>query len=218
MTAKTHPLAHVLTFIARVVSGVKAQQDGSAPSSDAVIYFANHTSHLDTVVLWSSLPTAIRARTRPVAAKDYWTSGRVRHYLATKVFRALLIDRDRSTATGDRCSGQHSVEQMLDVLRGGESLILFPEGTRGQGDDMAPFRSGLFHLASQLPEVDLVPVHLNNLNRILPKGELLLVPLLGSITFGAPFRMAAGESKAEFLTRARSALLDLKEASRDHRP
>jgi 1-acyl-sn-glycerol-3-phosphate acyltransferase len=99
---------------------------------------------------------------------------------------------------------------MLDTLRGGESLIIFPEGTRNPDGEVNPFRPGLFHIAKALPEIQLVPVFIENLNRVLPKGEILPVPMLCSVTFGEPLRLAQGEMKPDFLTRARDAMLALR--------
>ena len=188
----------------RLVTGAQARWRGVEPvAPDGTIpqriYFANHASHLDAPVIWASLPTALRRRTRPVAARDYWERGAVRRRLASNVFRAVLIERERVTAHSN------PLGPMEAALEAGDSLILFPEGTR-TGDaegEMSDFKPGLWHLARKHPEVQLVPVHLENLNRILPKGDFLLVPLLAAVTFGAPVRPEEGEDKAAFLQRAR---------------
>jgi 1-acyl-sn-glycerol-3-phosphate acyltransferase len=169
------------------------------------IFFANHGSHLDFVVLWSVLPSDIRARTRPVAAKDYWEASRLRCYFAKRVFRAVLVDR-----AGSLGQLRTQMEQLIEVLDGGDSLILFPEGTRGTGETIGPFKSGLDYLARQRPGVDLAPVYLHNLNRIMPKGEFLPVPQLSRISFGSPLHLLPGESKTAFLERARDAVESLR--------
>jgi 1-acyl-sn-glycerol-3-phosphate acyltransferase len=99
---------------------------------------------------------------------------------------------------------------MLAVLDAGDSLIIFPEGGRFPGPEPQKFKGGLFHLAKDRPQVQLVPVYLENLNRILPKGEILPVPLLGSITVGSPIQLESGETKADFLDRARNAVWSLR--------
>ena len=188
----------------RLITGAQARWAGVGPvEPDGTIpqriYFANHSSHLDAPVIWASLPSELRRRTRPVAAKDYWDRGAIRRRLASDVFRAVLIERNKVTAHSDPLG---PLEEALDA---GDSLILFPEGTRtdDEGGEMSPFKPGLWHLARKHTDVQLVPVHLENLNRILPKGEFILVPLLAAVTFGAPIRPEEGEDKAAFLERAR---------------
>jgi 1-acyl-sn-glycerol-3-phosphate acyltransferase len=99
---------------------------------------------------------------------------------------------------------------MADALGSENSLILFPEGTRGTGEKVGPFRSGLYHLAMHRPDVELVPAYLENLNRILPKGEFLPVPMLSLLTFGKPLQVQDGEDKDGFLERAHEAVSSLR--------
>jgi 1-acyl-sn-glycerol-3-phosphate acyltransferase len=191
-----------LVFLIRAISGAQSRWLAQ-PSARQSIYFANHTSHLDAVVLWASLPPELRDRTRPVAALDYWEKTSLRRWLAREIFRAVLIDRTKVTAQNN------PIQRMIEAMGSDDSLILFPEGSRGAGEEVGPFKSGLFHLAQDKPEAALVPVYIENLNRILPKGEFLPVPLLSSITFGAPLDRLENESKAAFLERARDAVRGL---------
>jgi 1-acyl-sn-glycerol-3-phosphate acyltransferase len=194
-----------LSSAIRICTGVRARWINCTPeSAQPRVYFANHTTHLDFVVLWSVLPPAARQRTRPAAARDYWSRGRVRLWMATHVFRAALIEREHVTRTNN------PVDQLAGVLASGDSLILFPEGTRGSGTETAEFKSGLYHLAKRQPQVELVPAYIENLNRVLPKGEILPVPLICHVTFGAPERLGPMESKDEFLVRMRDAVLRLR--------
>jgi 1-acyl-sn-glycerol-3-phosphate acyltransferase len=213
MSGGVHPLAGIIAAFARTISGVQVRwTDTLFETARQRIYFANHTSHLDFVVLWSALPAEARARTRPVAAKDYWESG-VKAYLAQNVFRAVLIERGAATHAASeehaRTAGRETIEQLAEALGKANSLILFPEGTRGTGESVAPFRSGLYHLAKRRPDAELVPAYLENLNRILPKGEFLPVPLISMLTFGASMHVSEGESKVAFLERARAAVCEL---------
>ena len=192
-------IAGALALLARAISGVSARWLCDPAGRRQRIYFANHCSHLDFLVVWASLPPELRARTRPVAARDYWNRGRVRPYLAERVFRGVLIDR-----SGSR--GPKPIEQMLAALDGGDSLIIFPEGTRGDGNGVAEFKSGLYHRASARPALELMPVGIENLNRVLPKGEAVPVPVISRLTFGEPLELAAGEEKDSFLARARGAV------------
>ena len=207
MSERIHPIASLLAAIARGISGVQVQWAGCEPDDRQRIYFANHTSHLDFVVLWSALPSELRAVTRPIAAKDYWEETPLRRYLAENVFHAVLLERGSlakaKSSDETHFVGRHLIEDMASALGDKNSLILFPEGTRGTGEKIAPFRSGLYHLALRRPDAELVPAYLENLNRILPKGEVLPVPMLSLLTFGKPIQVAPGEEKDIFLERAR---------------
>jgi 1-acyl-sn-glycerol-3-phosphate acyltransferase len=197
-----------LALLARFLSGVSARWVDSQPDTCQRVYFANHTSHLDAIVLWSALPQDVRALTRPVAAKDYWMAGRIRRYMATKVFNAILIDRTEIKVH------QSPVDLMIREIGHEHSLIVFPEGGRATGvnPEIGEFKSGLYYLCKKRPDLELIPVHIDNMNRILPRGEVLPVPLLTCVTFGPPMWLEAGEAKTDFLERARQAVKRLKEA------
>ena len=208
---RAHPLAGIIAGAARLISGVNVRWVDSEPDARQTVYFANHTSHLDFVVLWSSLPAEIRARTRPVAAQDYWEKG-LRRAVAVNVFQAVLVARRTARQEGQASSGdpKQAIEQMLDAMGSDNSLILFPEGTRGTGEEVAAFKSGLYYLCQRRPGLRLVPGYLNNLNRILPKGEFLPVPFISRLTFGPALTLAPDEPKPAFLTRVREALCRLR--------
>lgn len=199
-----HIASFLITTFARLITAARAIWAGSAPVARQRIYYANHASNGDFVLIWTVLPKDMRHRTRPVAASDYWLTSRLRRFIGQSVFNAVLIDRNPETRDRD------PVQMMAGALDDGDSLILFPEGTRKMTDtQLLPFKSGLFHLAKARPEVDLVPVWIENLNRVMPKGKLIPIPLICTITFGAPLRLAEDESKADFLRRAEGALLAL---------
>ena len=193
----TNLTRNFLAVVARFLSGASVRWIDSQPDTCQRVYFANHTSHLDAIVLWSALPQAVRALTRPVAAKDYWSKGRVRRYLATQVFNAMLIDRTEIKVH------QSPVDLMIREIGQRYSLIVFPEGGRSDGPEIGEFKSGLYYLCKKRPDLELIPVYIDNMNRILPRGEVLPVPLLSCITFGPPMWLEAGEPKDEFLDRAR---------------
>jgi len=175
------------------------------PEARPSVYFANHCSHADFVLVWAALPKLVRDLTRPVAGADYWNGDPIRRYIGQKVVRAVLIERDPDARSED------PIAQMAQVLSGGESLILFPEGTRNLSEaPLLPLKSGLFHLAKHCPAVPLIPVWIDNLHRVLPKGEFIPVPLLCKLRFGAALGVGASETKGEFLSRAGQALLALR--------
>jgi 1-acyl-sn-glycerol-3-phosphate acyltransferase len=194
---------HAIVLLARLMSGYTVRWVDCQPDTCQRVYFANHTSHLDAVVLWSALPRHLRAITRPVAAADYWSGGWLRPKLA-EAFNALLIDRKEIKV-------HHSpIDSMIRAIGDVDSLIIFPEGGRSSGEDVGPFKSGLYYLGKKRPDLELVPVYIDNVNRVLPRGEFLPVPLLTCITIGPPIFLEAGEPKQHFLERARDAVKALK--------
>ena len=194
-----------ISTFARFMTAPRAIWQGIEPVPHQRVYFANHSSNGDFVLLWTALPTPLRRQTRPVAALDYWLTSPLRAFIGREVFNAVLIDRRPEARTED------PVAQMVSALDQGSSLIIFPEGQRNSTEaTLLPFKSGLYHLAKARPGVDLVPVWIANLNRVMPKGEIIPVPLICTLTFGAPLHLAEDETKDAFLDRATQALLALK--------
>jgi len=197
-------IATLIAFITRVFTGAHAKWLGSPPPANKpTVYFANHTSNLDMVLLWAVLPNHIRAKTRPAAARDYWEKNAIRRYLAGSVFKAILIERKKVTRSNN------PIVQLVQTLDEQTSIIIFPEGGRSATDEMMPFKSGLFHLATERPNTKFVPVFIQNLNRVMPKGEVLPIPLLCSVVFGSALVLDPAENKAAFLARAREAVINL---------
>ena len=193
----------LLAFIARLITGTQGHWKGCPPKAEQRIYFANHQSHLDWVLIWAALPHDLRAGTRPIAARDYWTSSRFKAWLTTEVFHAVYVNRART-------DDQDPLEPLAAALNAGDSLVIFPEGTRSNKEVPQPFKSGLFHLAEQFPGVQLIPAWIDNVQRVMPKGEVVPVPILCTVTFGAPLQLLPNEDKRTFLDRARSAVLDVR--------
>ncbi|MBY6240304.1 lysophospholipid acyltransferase family protein [Methylosinus sp. Sm6] len=192
----------LLIGLTRFLVGGQAEWREGAPTARQRIYFANHSSHLDTLLIWAALPRSLRACTHPVAAADYWGKDALRRHIAQKVLRAVLIDRSRQQT-------QDPLDPLRATLARGRSLIFFPEGTRSDGGPPRPFKSGLFRLAEEFPAVELVPVYLRNPARAFPKGALLPVPIACTLHFGAPLRLDSGEERGAFLDRARDAVVEL---------
>jgi 1-acyl-sn-glycerol-3-phosphate acyltransferase len=196
--------AMAVAVFARVLTGVRVEWRGATPDPRPRIYCVNHRSHGDFVLLWAVLPAPLRRLTRPVAGADYWLGGRLRAFVGARLFRAVLIDRNAARDTDP-------IVAMTAALDARSSLILFPEGTRNTSDDpLLPFKSGLYHLAKARPDVEIIPVWIENLNRVMPKGELVPIPLLCTVTLGAPVVIERDEDKRTFLNRTRTALLELR--------
>lgn len=192
-------------LFARAITAVHAEWRGVGPSPRQRVYFANHVSNADMPMIWSVLPHHLRLRTRPVAAADYWLKTPLRAFAGAEVFRAVLIDRRPEARTDD------PMEAILAALTEGASLIIFPEGLRNQGPEpLQPFKAGLFNIASTRPDVELVPTWIANLNSVMPKGEVIPLPLMCNVIFGEPVALRTGEERGDFLTRAAAALLALK--------
>jgi 1-acyl-sn-glycerol-3-phosphate acyltransferase len=204
MNWRAKAMSLFLLGLVRALTGAQARWYGSPPKAEQRIYFANHQSHADLVLIWAALPKELRSITRPIAARDYWTSSNLKRWITTEVFHAVYVERERK---GD----EDPLQPLIDALESGDSLILFPEGTRGFGDEPQPFKSGLYNLAQRFPDVVLVPAWIHNVQRVIPKGEVIPVPVLCSVTFGAPVQLAAEEPRADFLQRARQAVIDLRE-------
>jgi len=196
-------MGQLLAFIARLITGAQGHWRGCVPQAVQRIYFANHQSHLDWVLIWAALPGELRARTRPIAARDYWTASPLKHWITREVFHAVYVDRQRQ---GD----EDPLAPLQQALQGGDSLVIFPEGTRGSGGEPQAFKSGLYHLARQFPQVQLVPCWIANVQRVMPKGEVVPVPILCSVSFGVPLVLGEDEDKASFLARARDAVMALR--------
>ncbi|WP_159948715.1 lysophospholipid acyltransferase family protein [Rhizobium sp. 18065] len=196
--------ASVIVLFARAVTAVRAIWAEEGLPTRPCIYFANHSSHGDFVLVWTVLPPRLRQQARPVAGAEYWLKSRLTRFIGSDVFNAVLIARERDNRIHD------PIEQMAEAIDAGSSLILFPEGTRNQTDaPLLPFKSGIFHLITARSDTDLVPVWINNLNRVMPKGEIVPIPLICTVTFGNPLRIEPDEAKDAFLQRMQAALLAL---------
>ena len=196
-----------LIGLARFLVGGHAHWVGTTPEPRQRIFFSNHASHLDTLLIWAALPRALRAVTHPVAAADYWGAGPLRRHVATRGLNAVLVDR----APGGLHEGspREALSAVREALARGASLVIFPEGTRGTARLPGPFKSGLWRLAREFPAAEPVPAYLDNPARAFPKGAWLPVPISCTVRFGAPVPLAPGEGKASYLGRAHAAVCAL---------
>lgn len=193
-----------LLGLIRILTGSQARWYGCPPKAEQRIYFANHQSHADLVLMWAALPRELRSITRPIAARDYWTKTPFRQWITTAVFNAIYVVRERT-------ADQDPLEPLYEALAQGDSIILFPEGTRGHAEEPAAFKAGLYNLTQRFPNAVLVPAWINNVQRVMPKGEVVPVPVLCSVTFGAPVRLEEGEERRAFLDRARTSVIALRD-------
>jgi 1-acyl-sn-glycerol-3-phosphate acyltransferase len=194
----------LLLGVVRILTGAQARWYGCPPKAEQRIYFANHQSHADLVMIWAALPEELRSITRPIAAKDYWTRTPFKQWITTAVFNAVYVERERK-------GEEDPLQPLVEALEAGDSLIIFPEGTRGHAEEPQPFKAGLYNLAQRFPQVVLVPAWIDNIQRVMPKGEVVPVPILCSVTFGMPIKLEPQEERHAFLDRARQAVIALRE-------
>ncbi|MEO9865077.1 MAG: lysophospholipid acyltransferase family protein [Yoonia sp.] len=197
-------VGHTLRLFARFITAVRADWQGIEPVPRQRVYYANHTSNGDMPMIWAVLPSALRRSVRPVAAADYWLKNPIRAFVGPEVFNCVLVDRRPEV-------NDKPMDKILEALDEGSSLIIFPEGNRNMTEDpLLPFKAGLYNMGVARPDVDLVPTWVANLNTIMPKGEVIPLPLICTVTFGTPVKVHEGESKDAFLARAAKALSDLR--------
>ncbi|WP_342620712.1 lysophospholipid acyltransferase family protein [Rhodoferax sp. GW822-FHT02A01] len=197
-------MGYFLLGLVRLLTGSQARWYGCPPKAEQRIYFANHQSHADLVMIWAALPEELRHVTRAIAARDYWTKTPFRHWLTSAVFNVIYVSRERT-------ADEDPLEPLIEALGRGDSIILFPEGTRGHQGLPQAFKAGLYNLAAKFPQAVLVPAWINNVQHVLPKGEVVPVPVLCSVTFGAPLHLEPGEDRRAFLDRARNAVIALRD-------
>ena len=197
-------MSYGLLGVVRLLTGSQARWWGCPPKAEQRIYFANHQSHADLVMIWAALPKELRSRTRAIAARDYWTKTPFRQWLTTAVFNVIYVSRERT-------ADEDPLEPLIEALHHGDSIILFPEGTRGHQEEPQAFKAGLYNLALKFPHIELIPAWINNVQRVMPKGEVVPVPVLCSVTFGAPVHVLPGEERRAFLDRARHAVIALRD-------
>ena len=242
----------MLLGLIRLLTGAQARWWGCPPKAEQRIYFANHQSHLDLVMIWAALPEELRSITRPIAARDYWATTPFKRWITTEVFNAIYVERGgsatRPAVASERIEPSFEpvpppaepapaaqgelplapeadapaspapgsaeallpLQPLIEALQSGDSIIIFPEGTRGHTGEPQKFKSGLFTLAQMFPEAVLVPAWIDNVQRVMPKGEVVPVPILCSVTFGTPLKLEEGEERRPFLDRAREAVISLR--------
>lgn len=204
-------LAQILFFalfvrpLMAIFIGYRTQGRQWLPEAGPFVLIANHSSHLDTVSLLNLFPLRRLRDIQPVAAADYFERNRFVAWFSHTFFNTLPIARRRITQENN------PIQRMLAQLRAGKSLIIYPEGARGSGEEIGPIRPGIAHLLQQMPRLPVIPVYLVNHGRILPKGEWFPAPFLCEIRVGQPQVFNCGNRK-EILEKLRSAILSLKEA------
>ena len=160
--------------------GLNVRRRELLPEGGPAVIVANHNSHLDAVVLMTLLGMRLLPKARPVAASDYFLKRRIRAWFSEQIIGVIPIHRKLAGAHDD------PIQACVEALDRGEVLILFPEGSRGEPEQMQQLRTGIAHLAKRRPDVPIVPVYLHGLGKALPRGEALLVPLILMVSLANP--------------------------------
>ena len=198
----------VLVFrpLARLLTGADIVGREHLPTHGPAIVAANHNSHVDTFLLLSLFPAHALRRVRPAAAADYFLANPLIAWISRRVIGIVPVHRELAG------SGVDVLAPMRQALESGDIVVIFPEGTRGAGgDQLAPLRSGIARLTEAVPAASVTPVWIQGAGRVLPKGELLPVPLTCCVHVGEPLRWD-GERTA-FLDRLRGAIEGLRAAA-----
>ena len=195
-------ISTLLISILRLLLGASARFESTPDLSGQRIYFANHTSHIDTLAIMAALPKEARLNTKPLAAADYWGKNSFLRYIAPRGLNSVLIDRQPK-------DGEDPLESVRQAMAQGCSVIIFPEGTRRFQALPGEFKSGLYRLHKAFPQARLVPIYLDNLYRSMPKGKHVPLPIICTIRIGDPLAVVENEEKGDFLNRAREAVVRL---------
>lgn len=199
----------ILRNFLQVIMGVHYNNRELLNESDQFILVANHNSHLDTVALMSALTPLQVIQTKPVAAGDYFGKTGFKKWLTQFFVNALLIPRNRPKE-GD--TFPDPIQLMIGELDKGNSLILFPEGTRGEAGKMQKFKKGIGLVLAERPHIPFIPAHLSGMGKLLPKGETLPVPFDNYVRFGKPV-YTQGMTVEEIVALVEQEILALAEAA-----
>ena len=208
-TSRSSALIQILFFALLVrpfmtlFIGLKVRGREHLEGAEPFVLVANHSSHLDTVSLLNLFPLGRLRRVRPCAASDYFERDRLVSWFSHTFFNILSIART------DIRRGDNPVTLMREALARGESLLFFPEGTRGTANALGPLRPGIAHLIEEVPGLRVVPAYLENMGRALPKGEMLPVPFFCEVRLGAP-RSLSG-TREQILADLRAAIEGLRD-------
>jgi len=177
-----------------IVLGVNIRRKHLLPKTGPAIIVANHNSHLDTMMLVSLFPLGSLPDIRPVAAADYFLKNKWLAWFSLRVVGIIPVTR--AGVVRDPLQG------CRDALAAGKILILFPEGSRGEPEQMSDLKKGIAHLAAAFPAAPVIPVFMHGLGKALPRNEGLLVPFFCDVFVGECLK--AAEDRSRFMAELKS--------------
>jgi 1-acyl-sn-glycerol-3-phosphate acyltransferase len=186
----------------KIFIGLKYVNEKTLKNKKQFILIANHNSHMDTMAIMSAIPSRYIHKVHPIAARDFFGGSLFKKILMRYLVNATLIKRDRDDPNND------PIDSMDKMLKKSRSLILFPEGSRGTPGVMTKFKKGLGYLIQRNPEINVIPVYLDNVYKTLPRGKNLILPYNCSMRFGDPIEFKSMEVN-DILISAEKALQDL---------
>ncbi len=189
----------IIRSFLKLIVGVKFNKADFLLREKQFVIVANHNSHIDTMALMASLPSSIIHKVKPVAAADYFGKTKFRAAISNYFINTLLISR----------KGGNAIQAMKEALENGYSLIIFPEGSRGEPDKEQRMKSGVAILLTLCRDVKYVPAYLVGMGKIMPKGDNLIVPFSSTLVYGKPALPKSNEPK-EILLQIENDMRELK--------
>jgi 1-acyl-sn-glycerol-3-phosphate acyltransferase len=165
--------------------GVRVDVVGAAriPRSGPYVIMSNHSSHADVPILFATLPLVPGFIAKKELSRIPFLS------MALRAGGHVLIDR------ADHQSGMQGIKLAAREVQAGKTIAVFPEGTRGDGATLLPFKKGAFLIAKRAG-VPIIPVGIRGSHAVLRRGEILPHAMGVSVHIGEP----VSQSDAKTLT------------------
>lgn len=163
-----------------IILGLNVRRRENLPESGPAIIIANHNSHLDTLVLMTLFKGKRLHLIRPIAAADYFLKNKFIAWFSLHIMHIIPLERKPKTKN-DIFKG------VYDALDQNQIVVLFPEGSRGKPELVSRFKSGIYHLLKERPNVPIYTVFMHGLGKSLPKGDPVFVPFFCDVFIGKAF-------------------------------
>lgn len=179
----------IIRWFLKLIVGVNFDNSKFLLNEKQFIIVANHNSHLDTMTILASLPDKILHKVKPVAAADHFGKTKLKGVLTNYFVNTLLIQRKRDKENPEN----DPINKMIKAIDDGFSLIIFPEGTRGEPELQQPLKPGVAYVLQSRPTIKYVPAFLIGMGIAMPKDDNLIVPFNSSLTYGKPTEIKSTE-------------------------